>query len=162
MRQKQLYSPVPEHLQNLMSNCFLIFLRSTLWRVLYKGLSPHIGTDNSYSTWELHNLKGSGRYPPTLLTENREVLQYEKMAVIYLCDPLVICKLFMTLEKESSNTKNYSVPFLYLQAFFNNRVYTILHMELRQFAIHSTIVFQDQFQVSKFRFYKVTLLQPYS
>lgn len=51
------HSPVPEHLRNLTSNCFLIFLRSRLWRVLYKGFNPQIGTDRSYGTWELHSLK---------------------------------------------------------------------------------------------------------
>lgn len=135
---------MPEHLQNLMSNCFLIFLRSRLWRVLYKGFNPQIGTDRSCGTWELHSLKENGRYPPTLFSGNKEVLQYEKRAVIYLSDPLVICKLFMILEEELSHIKNYSVPFPYLRAFFINSAYMTLHMELRQL-IHSTIIFQDQF-----------------
>lgn len=151
-------SPVPGHLQNLTSNCFLIFLRSRLWKVLYKGFNPQIGTDSSYSTWDPHSLKGSGRHPPpTPLSRNTEVLQHN------LSDPLVICRLFMTLEEESSHIKNYSVPFPYLQAFLLiNRAYMILYMELRQLIIHSTVIFQEQFRVSKFRFCKVVVLQSYS
>lgn len=65
----------------------------------------------------------------------------------------------MTLEEESSHIKNYSVLFPYLQDFFLiNRAY----MELRQLIIHSTVIFQDQFRVSKFKFCKVAVLQSHS
>lgn len=67
----------------------------------------------------------------------------------------------MILEEELSHTKNYSVPFPYLQAFFINSAYMTLYTELRQL-IHSTVIFQDQFKVSKLRFCKVAVLQPYS
>lgn len=68
----------------------------------------------------------------------------------------------MILEEESSHIKNYSVPFPYLQAFFINGAYMIMYVELRQLIIHSTIIFKDQFKVSKFRFCKLAVLQPYS
>jgi len=55
-----------------------------------QGFSPQIGTESSYSTRQPHNLKGSRRYPPTVLTGNKEVLQQEKKG-FYLSIYLVPC-----------------------------------------------------------------------
>lgn len=58
---KPCHSPKSEHLQNLTSNYFLLFLRSRRWRISNKGFSPQIAADGSCSTRQLHSSKGSGR-----------------------------------------------------------------------------------------------------
>lgn len=113
-----------------------------------QGFSPQIGTESSHSTRQPHNLKGSRRYPPTVLTGNKEVLQQEKKGFylsIYLSGPLLICKLFMTLEEKPNHIQRNSEYPLNIRLKEKkkkpNTVCLILRTEFRELLIHPIIIF---------------------